>query len=804
MHQLRNFLTTLKRFSVSSLLNIIGLAVAFATAYLILVQVHYDFTYNKTLPDSDRVFVLQSESGYNPGKYQSWLSRPISEMSCKDNPVVEKYGIMPPLDANYNNVVVKKGEQLDNTQTLYASRATTGGLEVFNVKAVKGDLSRFSEPNAIILSESSAARLGVGINDQISFGSEWNPNNNSTIVAIYSDFPANSDYKYFEAIYDYGDDYLNDYDEWSFQYLVKLYSPEDVEKFMDYAADRYLEINRAMGDGDIQDKTDEEVLQEVRSKMRLLPITDTYFATDSETGMRGNKTTSITLLAIAILVIVIAFINFVNFFMAMVPQRLRGVNTYRVYGCSLGQMRRNFIFESIGLTALALCLMVICILLLKGTSISEYISTSILLKDNLGIFISILISGIVFALIAGIYPAYYITSFPLALATKGSFGASKSGKRLRYALVGIQFIISISLIICSLFINIQHKYMMKYNMGFNKDMLLTGGVTSNIGKDFKNRETFASELKKNTQIVDVTYANGKIVSPERMGWGRNFKDQNINFQCYPVAYNFLTFMNIDIVEGNNFSLVDELDTMGVFIFNESARDEFNITLEDKIYGHCGETHIAGFCKNFNYRPLQYESGPFAFYVFGPNSWKTLNHLYVRTTPDADIDKVIDFIKDEVIKYSPTIERSHLDFYFFDEELGKQYYEEKKLTNLISIFSLISIIISLMGVFGLVLFETQYSRKEIAIRRVNGASIAEILKIFNIHFVRIILICFVISVPICYFIIDKWLSNFAYRTPIHWWVFAIALIIVMAVTIGIVIVRSWKSANANPVKSLKAE
>lgn len=794
---------TLKRFFVSSLLNVIGLAIAFATAYLILVQVNYDFSFNKSLPDIDRVFVLESKSNYETGKYQSSLSRPIAELFSKDNPVVEIYGIMPPANYYHNNVVIQKGDEFDKQHTLCVTRATTGGLNVFNLKALKGDLSRFSEPNALILSESAAKRLGADIDSRICFGNEWDSENINNVVAIFPDFPENSDYKNFEAIYDYGDYFIDDYNEWSFQYLIKLNSPGDKDKYLEFAKDRYTELIRSSGE-ELSDDTTDEGIAEVMSMVRLFPLSETYFSKDSTTGTKGNETTSYTLFAIAILVIVIAFINFINFFMAMVPQRLHGVNTYRVYGCQKSQMRWNFIFESAGMAFMALCIALLIIVMVKTSIITEFISASILLKDNMGLMLILISSGLLMAIIAGIYPAYYITSFPLALATKGRFGASKSGKRLRYSLVGIQFIISISLIVCSMFIKLQHDYMMKYDMGFNKEMLLTGNVPSKIGYKFEDRETFASELKKNPQILDITYANGQLVSPGRMGWGRDFKDKQINFQCYPVAYNFLDFMGIDIVEGDNFSPADERDTMGVFIFNESARDKFEFTLEDKMYGHAGQTKIAGICKNFNYKPLQYEVSPFAFYVFGPNSWKNLNHVYFRIAPNTDVDEIIDFVKDEIIKYSPTTNKDNLSFNFFDEELGRQYYQEKKLTTLITLFSLISIIISLMGVFGLVLFETQYSRKEIAVRRVNGATVKEILAIFNIHFVRIILICFVIAVPICYFIVDRWLEGFAYRTPIYWWVFVLSLLIVMVITIGIVIVRSWRAANANPIESLKNE
>jgi len=264
----------------------------------------------------------------------------------------------------------------------------------------------------------------------------------------------------------------------------------------------------------------------------------------------------------------------------------------------------------------------------------------------------------------------------------------------------------------------------------------------------------------------------------------------------------LKFMGIDIVEGDDFSKAAESDSLGTFIFNEVAKNRFELTLEDRIVGHDKETKIVGFCKDFNFKPLQYENEPFAFYVFGPDPWKSLDNLYVRIAANDDVEAVINFIKDEIVKYVPEVSRGDLNFEFFDEELAREYGQDKKFAALITTFSLVSIIISLMGVFGLVLFETQYRRKEIALRRVNGATVREILSMFSNQFVKIVLVCFVIAVPISYFIIDRWLEKFAYRTPMRWWVFALSLVIVLIITISIVIIRCWRSANANPVEALK--
>ena len=304
-------------------------------------------------------------------------------------------------------------------------------------------------------------------------------------------------------------------------------------------------------------------------------------------------------------------------------------------------------------------------------------------------------------------------------------------------------------------------------------------------------------------IADVTFANGDIVSQSRMGWGRGFKGEQINFQCYPVAHDFLQFMGIKLTEGRDF-MVDDERADGVFIFNESARKEFNLVLGDKVSGHNDEVPVVGFCEDFKFRPLQYGVSPFAFYVFGANGWRGYEHLYVRTTPHADLEAVRKHIVDCIVKMDASVKADEIVINGFDKELGAEYRSEQELTTLITIFSLLSIAISLLGVFGLVYFETQYRRREIAVRRVHGAQISQVLGMFVGQYVKMVLVAFLFAAPVSYLIMSRWLEGFAYHIPLYWWVFLIALAIVLAVTSAIVVARAYRAAKEDPVEALYKE
>ena len=289
-----------------------------------------------------------------------------------------------------------------------------------------------------------------------------------------------------------------------------------------------------------------------------------------------------------------------------------------------------------------------------------------------------------------------------------------------------------------------------------------------------------------------------------MGWGREFKGEHVVFQCYPVQWNFLSFMGIDMVEGRNFSESDEKCEDGVFIFNEAARDKYGLSLEDKMQGHRGETEIAGFCRNFNFKPLASGVEPFAFYIFGQHSWKTLSTLYIRTAEGADIPSTIDWIKTQLSEMDPSIAKDEWDVKFFDSTLNSHYVREQKTSRIILLFTALAIVISLMGVFGLVMFEAEYRRKEIGIRRVNGAKVSDILLMFNSKFIRIVLVCFVIAAPLAYLITDSYLKGFAYRMPIHAWVFAAALAELLLVTDTVLTLRRLSAAKSETVDAIKTE
>ena len=806
----RNFLTTLRRYKVSSLLNVIGLTLAFTAFYVIMTQVWWELGYNRSLHDVEHIYLVENEDWYEPGKWSSWLNRPVPERVIASTAGVEVGGCMWGGFGSGTCWTSNEPSFGYNKFSASCGSVSLPFLDVFAFRSVEGDVHDLGKPKSVIVSREAAERMRVGVGSLIWVDTdEPQPDGAMEVVAVFEDFPDNSLLGECEVVKNLGETNLYTTSEWSFNYFVKFRPGADPDEFARQWTNVNQEMQREAAEkrvaaGDAADDDDESGIYGVR----LSPVSELYFESDSQAPCRqGSVVTTYTLLGIAVLVIVLAFINFVNFFFALVPVRIRTVNTFKVFGAPASSLRFNFVFEAFGLVLIALLAAWYVSFALQGTEFASYISASLALSQNLEVVGLVAVVAFVMALAASLYPAWYITSFAPALVVKGSFGGTRSGRRLRTLLLGVQFFISIGLIIATSFIRLQHDYMMHYDMGFDKENLLAVRLSERGAASY---DALRQKLLSDPQVKDVTGATSRLVSVGRMGWGQEFKGRQVAFQSYVVQPDFLRVMGIPITDGRDFLESDFDKELGTMIFNEAARREFEMQVGDRINGFVSpDEQIVGFCADFNFKPLQYGVSPFCFYLLPKkiqqeNYWHLPHVVYVRMTPGADIAAVTAHIRRCIAEVDPRTEPGDIVVRVFDEELGLEYDNERKLTAIVGLFALLAVVIALMGVFGLVLFETQHRRREIAVRRVMGASRGEILAMFNRRYVMLVAVCFVLAVPVSIWAVRHWLAGFAYAVPLYWWVFALALAGGLAVTALTVTVRSWRAVNENPAESVKSE
>ncbi|WP_293671620.1 ABC transporter permease [uncultured Parabacteroides sp.] len=788
---LRNFFSVLRRFKAATLLNVLGLSIAFVAFMLIMMQVNYDYTFDCNHRNAQSIFRVDVVWGGQGS--QAIINRPFARAFTGSSPHIEGGCLLSAWIENRFFYVDQNGQRTSYKESAW--NVTPGILKVFPFVMIEGSGQALDEPNSVILPESMAKKIfgnESAINKQLISS---NPKEDAKIIkGVYKDFPLNSSLQNVMYTAMNPKENYDTWGNWNYLFFVRLDDSANRDNVLDNFRTNF-NVQEALGDKFAWGSGENGI------DFRLTSLPDVHFLNNVDFDMmpKASRQTLLVLFSIAFVIIIIAGINFTNFSTALTPMRIKSINTQKVLGSSDRMLRSCLLMESVCVSIFAYLFSLLLLYIAQKTPIASLVDADMSFGAQSGIIGGTAVISVIVGVLAGLYPSYYITSFPPALVLKGSFGLSLAGRRMRSLLVSIQFVASFILIIGSLFMYLQNHYMQNAPLGYDKEEMITIQLNDKINK---NRDAFTNQLKTFAGVEDVTYSQFLLASQDQyMGWGREYNGKEISFQCLPVSSSFLKVMGIEMKEGRDFRPEDDLKETGCYIFNEKAKALYELKLNEKIDG----AEIIGFVSDIKFASLRQEVSPMAFYLWGKYQWGEeslfYNTAYVKFKAGSDLRAGMKHVRESLSKFDseyPFATR------FYDEVLQRTYEKELKIGSLITLFSLVAIFISIVGVFGLVVFESEYKRKEIAVRKVLGSTTSQILYMFNVNYFWILLICFILGAPVAWYGVYRWLENFAYRTPMYWWVLPFAFLVVGVITAVTVTFQNWHVANENPVNNIKSE
>jgi putative ABC transport system permease protein len=530
-----------------------------------------------------------------------------------------------------------------------------------------------------------------------------------------------------------------------------------------------------------------------------------YSHLDSEHEANGNIKYVYTFSAIAFFILLIACINYMNLATARSAGRAKEVGLRKVVGAVRSQLIGQFLSESLLLTIVSLAIALIATILLIPT-LNDFTNKTLTFSSLLDYRIILLILGAIFftGVLAGSYPAFFLTAFQPVEVLKGKIKNAMKNGRLRQVLVVMQFSIACILIISTAIIYKQLSFMLTQDAGYKKDQVLVMRVGNDSSVDF---ESFKQELKRQAGVKNVSHSSrtptGRLLDSQgaKVAKGDSLAPTSTEIKALSIDHDFLSTYQIKLVAGRDLSREFKSDDSAAFILNEAAVKSIgwksNADAIDEVFEYGGtKGRVIGVVKDFHFESLHQKIVPMVMFVNkGWRSWLSINMAA------GDFQNTIANIEKTFKTYMPN---TPFSYQFLDERFNNQYQAEQKQRSLFMIFAGISIFISCLGLFALAAFMAEQRRKEIGVRKVLGASVGSITTLLSKDFIKLVVISILIASPIAWYAMNSWLTDFAYRVDIEWWIFPLAGLVAILIAVATVSYQAISAALVNPVKSLKSE
>jgi putative ABC transport system permease protein len=779
-----------------SVINIAGLSIGITACILVMLYVKNDLSYDKYHTNAGHIYRIEFSVTRPEGTTRMAQSQALLGPTLKNEyPEIKKL-----TRVCFTERTSVKGGDITNFEDriIYADSAF---FEIFSYKAIAGDMSHFlKKPDCIILTESTSKKyfgnenpLGkiIVINNQYSF----------EVTGIIRDVPDNSHFKF---------DFIAPYSSLDKQ-PVAHYFPQWGATFGSYT---YMLADKAFDPAEFEKKTENffQTHTEIKEggwKVLVRPLKDIHLKSHSADEIEENSSVSriIIISSIAIFILLLACINFVNLSTARSAKRSMEIGMRKVIGAARSQLVFQFIGESVLFSMAALVISIVAVKLilppfstLTGTKIEfNYINNYL---DIISILGGVLLVGI----LAGLYPALFLSSYQPVKVIKG-INPANTGKSiapyLRKGLVVLQFSISIILIAGTIIVNLQLRYLRNYNMGFDKEYMIILPAHTKVATNYK---TIKSEIRNIPGVLSATVGRGAPVSINNIGTeckpnGISNNTGAFRIEVNSVDYDYMNHFGIKMIAGRNFSEEFSSDFPNSMVINEKMVKSLGFRNPQDVIGKSYNISlndfnpvVIGVVKNFNSSSLHNEISNQVFMI-NPVWFKE----FIVKVKSANMTSTINSLKDLWTKFFP---QYPFEYSFFDESIDKMYKSEERYSEVITIFSIVALFIACLGLLGLASFVTEQRKKEIGIRKVQGASVNSIVQIVAGDFMILVIASNLIAWPTAYILMNRWLTDFAFRIGLSIWPFIIAGSLAFSIALITVSFQAVKVAIINPVKSIE--
>ncbi|TXN37776.1 FtsX-like permease family protein [Flagellimonas hymeniacidonis] len=808
---------SLKKHPFFTFLNIFGLAIGMAGCLLISMYIYDELSFDGMFPDGNRIhrINIDNTNGGETNKYAS-VAAPLGHTLMQDYPQIE----MVTRFRDMSSILLRKTEAKQNIKENHIIGVDSTFFDMFGLTLLKGNPeTALKAPKTLILTQ-TAAQKHFGSDRVLGQTLLLDNKDVYTVTGVIDDLPENSflrNHTIFISMTSFPDAESPSWANWNYSTFIKLHSEASIQSLnapLKNIYETYMIPWIQTFDPSMTLKKFRESRKASGNNMvwSTTPLTDIHLYSSNRKGelSPNNDIENIYILsAIGLFLIILASVNFVNLSTAQALKRVKEIGIRKTLGSKKIGLIKQFLTEAVTISFLSL-VMALAITAIALPFFNELSGKGISLPLNSPLFWGLLlVSAILLGLFSGSYPAFFLSKFAPIITLKGGSKSGTGNSRVRNYLVIFQFAISVSLIIGTLVVFQQLQFIQSKDLGFKKDQVL---IIDDVDASGDKIQSLKQEVEKVGHVKSVSLSsflptpsarNGITFFPEA---GSGIKHDGYIFEKWRVDHDYMNTLGMKIIVGRNFDRQLPTDSSSI-ILNESAVAMLGLQNEDALGARLSHDFkrpdkenmeyltVIGVVENFHFESLRNNINAMSLSL-GRNSNKMLIKLN-----HGDFKNTIAQIKQIWNTMAP---HQPFQYYFMDDSFNDTYKAEQQLGSIFVVFTFLSILIACLGLFGLAVFNAEKRTKEIGIRKVLGANVGQITYKLIIDFLKLVGVAILVSLPIGWFAMNKWLEDFSYRIEIEWWVFAIASLLAIVIALLTVGLQSVKAAIVNPTKSLRTE